>query len=403
MAKEHFAKFPVVRIDAKEFVTVPRNSSGFAVWGPYQLLEPGEYDVTFEIEPLEYDTREKACCRIDVAANSGKQVLLQQRLSVGDLIDRRGEVLTTFEVRETSRVEYRVGATGDVNFRVAYHRRAYPVALRGLPLPLDQNPLYAENSDRMIALEAGGIRFAADGGVLVAKVHGLDLEVQSVEDLQVLNEVFLANHYTVVLPRRSIAIDIGMNVGFASLALARNPDIETVFSYEPFATPFRRAARNFERNSGFSAKIHPTNCGLADRNEVLEIKSSPDTTISVSIRGVKTGELERIRIMDAAIELGPKLRQAVDRGLGVIMKVDCEGSEFAIFESLKRASLFDKIEAFMIEWHKWWSADKTQADLITPLHDAGFIVFDRTNPVNPHAGFLQAVRSANRNGPQISA
>ncbi len=35
---------------------------------------------------------------------------------------------------------------------------------------------------------------------------------------------------------------------------------------------------------------------------------------------------------------------------------------------------------------------ETQADLIGPLTDAGFAVFDRTNPGDPHAGLLSAVR-----------
>jgi hypothetical protein len=47
----------------------------------------------------------------------------------------------------------------------------------------------------------------------------------------------------------------------------------------------------------------------------------------------------------------------------------------------------------MIEWHKWWSKEKTQQDIIRPLTKAGHLVFDRTNPENPYAGMLLAVRT----------
>ena len=184
-----------------------------------------------------------------------------------------------------------------------------------------------------------------------------------------------------------------MNVGFASLALAANPQIDRVFAYEPFAEPFKRAGENFRRNAALATKVQAANFGLADRNENLEVRSDPAATIGTSIRGMGSGRLERIGVRDAAAELGPKIEEAVARSLGVVIKVDCEGSEFAIFESLARASLFSKIDAFMIEWHKWWSATKTQADLIAPLRAAGFVVFDRSHPGNPHAGFLLAVRS----------
>ncbi|MFB9952780.1 hypothetical protein ACFFP0_28370 [Rhizobium puerariae] len=51
------------------------------------------------------------------------------------------------------------------------------------------------------------------------------------------------------------------------------------------------------------------------------------------------------------------------------------------------------IDAMVIEWHKWWSKDRTQMDLIAPLIEAGFVVLDKTSSSNPHAGLLYAVRA----------
>ena len=50
------------------------------------------------------------------------------------------------------------------------------------------------------------------------------------------------------------------------------------------------------------------------------------------------------------------------------------------------------IDVMMIEWHKWWDPTKTQTDLIRPMVKSGLFTFDRTNPDNPMAGSLYAVR-----------
>ena len=135
------------------------------------------------------------------------------------------------------------------------------------------------------------------------------------------------------------------------------------------------------------------NFGLSDREEELDVKISLEGTIGTSIRGYESGEPERIRIRDAAAEIGPRIEDAAKEGFGVVMKIDCEGSEFAIFDSLIRSRLLPKIDAFAIEWHKWWSREKTQADLLAPLIKAGFFVIDRSRPEDEFGGLLLAVRS----------
>ena len=95
-------------------------------------------------------------------------------------------------------------------------------------------------------------------------------------------------------------------------------------------------------------------------------------------------------------ELKGLVLDAKRSGFGVVVKVDCEGSEFPIFEALDRDELFDDIDAFIIEWHKWWSKEKTQHDLIKPLVKANYFVFDQTKVENPHAGMLLAVRATRR-------
>jgi hypothetical protein len=76
-----------------------------------------------------------------------------------------------------------------------------------------------------------------------------------------------------------------------------------------------------------------------------------------------------------------------------MLKVDCEGSEFPIFESLERSGLLKSIRAMAIEWHRTWEHDKNQDQLLDPLMRNGFVVFDRTQASDLFAGQFWAVRT----------
>jgi FkbM family methyltransferase len=214
------------------------------------------------------------------------------------------------------------------------------------------------------------------------------------EDFQLIGEIFFINEYNFLSNRRKMIVDVGMNVGLTSLFFSKMPNVEEVHSFEPFQLPFQRALKNFSLNPTYAEKISARNFGLSDRDEQLTVFTSGNQTIGTSIRGAQSGAQETIQIRDASVVIGALAETAASRNLDFIVKIDCEGSEFAIFETLARAGLFGKIDAFVIEWHKWWSADKTQHDLIEPLLRENYIVIDRTNPIDPHAGLFYAIRTA---------
>jgi hypothetical protein len=80
--------------------------------------------------------------------------------------------------------------------------------------------------------------------------------------------------------------------------------------------------------------------------------------------------------------------------LDVVVKVDCEGSEFPIFDVLDKKDLVKEARVFVIEWHKWWSAERTQEHIVSCLTRAGFIVFDCTVLSQIWAGRLYAIRAS---------
>ena len=77
------------------------------------------------------------------------------------------------------------------------------------------------------------------------------------------------------------------------------------------------------------------------------------------------------------------------KGRLVVLKVDCEGSEFAVFRSLAESGLLPSIAAFMVEYHIGWGSGR---ELTERLVAAGFIVVDLGRP--GENGFFYAVRAA---------
>ena len=366
------------------WVDVAADTRGCVVYGPYAELATGRFKVAFDITA---DVSNDVA-RVDVVTNSGTTVLAER-------VVQAGVSELDFDLANNSVVEFRVHALGQP-FRVAYERPLAVVldgaeAGRFLTLRGDVPDFVRKNYSAIRRLAELGVDFDV-GETITATVQGITCRVHSEEELQLFTELFFINEYTFTSPVECIAIDIGMNVGLTSLLLANNPMVAAVYSFEPFATPYARAAANIAMNPRLEPKITAYPFGLADRTEALKVKVQDTNTVGVSIAGTSVGAEEIIHIASAAETLRPILAAAKAAGQRVVMKVDCEGSEFAIFDDLERAGLFKSIDVMMIEWHKWWDPAKTQANLMRPMVESGLFVFDRTNPDNPMAGSLYAVR-----------
>jgi FkbM family methyltransferase len=228
-----------------------------------------------------------------------------------------------------------------------------------------------------------------DGGVR-AVVGGIVLHGRSLDDLRFVGELFFENAYNFGIDRQTAVFDVGMNVGLAALHFARKAEVAEVHAFEPFPETFERAVANIALNPALSAKITPHRFGLSDRDfdGPILINDKGDSGAMTTV-GAESGVAVQLSLRDAGPLLAPLIEDAVGRGLEVILKVDCEGSEFAVFESLQRNGLLGKIRAFLVEWHSMFDG-KSQETLLAPLRQAGFLVFDRSPPVGN--GFFYAVR-----------
>jgi len=107
-----------------------------------------------------------------------------------------------------------------------------------------------------VALKGAGVTFRNCGSGIVADTGAFSVVVDTPEELFLLHEIIAGGVYNVVSGRQGgVVLDIGMNVGFASLYFAAQPWVEAVgrTSLCPKPTPARcailRATRRWRPRS----------------------------------------------------------------------------------------------------------------------------------------------------------
>jgi FkbM family methyltransferase len=380
-------------IDGKTFIETKQGVSGHAVYGPYEQFQEGRYAVEFELSMVERGVigNNELCAVVDVTSSQGAIKIAKANLTVEQIESQAGPFLLGFTLHEPTTLEFRVYVTGRDVLLINGHPRATKinddddietaVADSGFPNPSIPNmpSFFANNIARLQKLYDNGVGVRILDSDVVLNVRGVNLYARCLDDLRFIGEVYLRNTYNFICDGDACVIDIGMNIGLASLFFATKSFVKEVHSYEPFKRTYDRALANISLNPSLSAKISPNNCGLADFDDMrtVFIPDNDDDSGYLPIRGVKSGEQVQISVRNAAPVLAPIVESAISRGLKVIAKLDCEGSEFAIFDILESTGILGKISAFMVEWHKG-IGEKTQKDLIEPLLKHGFMIFDIT-------------------------
>jgi FkbM family methyltransferase len=188
-----------------------------------------------------------------------------------------------------------------------------------------------------------------DGNEAVLIYDRIKIKYRIVNDLHLFSGVIVNSTYQIEYPfcnsnKNVIAIDIGMNIGCASLYFANMANVEKVYSFEPFEENYLGALQNFALNPNISHKILPKKIGLSNTNERQEISKG------YACRGYSPDEYVSIELKDASEELFSVIMDNYEKRL-IWLKCDCEGKEYDIFESLDNAGLLSKIHIITMEWH----------------------------------------------------
>ena len=234
-------------------------------------------------------------------------------------------------------------------------------------------------------------KFYFERGLFFVLVGDIKLNPTTAEEVFIASEIFLAGTYQFVTRGQFVVVDIGMNVGFAALFFAAKPEVSKVYCFEPFKSTFDQAIRNFENNPILSDKIQCFNYGLNDVDRHLTVDFNYENKGQLGIHGTtlilgEVGPVDKADIVlkEACAELGNILARHPNEDL--IVKLDCEGAEYAIVRNLFANDLLRHIRILCIEWH-----ENGPNSLVEILATSGFSVFSQRSPAK-NVGMIYAIR-----------
>lgn len=235
---------------------------------------------------------------------------------------------------------------------------------------------------RLVREAKASLKPMTDGVLL--EVGAVKLKLQCWEELFIATEIFAEGVYNLLLQCPFALMDIGMNVGTTSLFFAGKTGCQAIYAFEPFPKTIEKARVNLSLNPGLAEKIHVTAKGVAARQFSTELDYVEEYKGSIGLHGLP-GHLrtnaaalrhEKVRVdfvscTDAFAEF---VRHHPSTTL--VCKMDCEGAEYEILETLARARLLSRIGYFMIEWH-----EQGAAPIESLLAENGFCLLS----FSPHA------------------
>ncbi len=374
------------------------------MFGPYENFTPGQYSIAFKahIPAADRDAvlNSEICCIADIVGDLGCSILARRYVPASLLKEDGASILVDFSLNETKNLEFRLYSQGIAPLIVDSDRVVTAAGNDSRFSPIlqsDQDPhdeLFERYFRNFLDLHNKGAKITPTADGTTITFLDVSMKVRNFEDFQIIWEIIQSNLYNFNVTGDVCVIDIGMNVGLASLYFAGMPNVKRVYSFEPFEAPFRRALENFALNPQRQGKIRPHHFGLGGTSQQLSVLYDETTTLGGSLKGRESGSETTVSIMNASEALREIIKEVKPQGWQIVVKMDCEGSEFDILERLDADGLLPEIRILMMEWHKWWSPGRTQEELISRFIGNGFDVLDHTDPFNPFAGNLYAVRSA---------
>jgi FkbM family methyltransferase len=182
------------------------------------------------------------------------------------------------------------------------------------------------------------------------------ISIESLEEIFILTEVYLNNSYLINMKGPCHVIDIGANVGISCMYFASQEWVQSISAYEPLTPTFLKANENLAMNPSVNSKIQLFNFGLSDACKQVGVHYSREWKGSVGI-STRSDSVERAPdLICEAISLKKSSEIFKNiildhKGLPLVVKMDCEGSEYDILPELASAGIIQNVSAFLIEWH----------------------------------------------------
>jgi FkbM family methyltransferase len=216
-----------------------------------------------------------------------------------------------------------------------------------------------------------------------------NIYVESIEEFLILNEVFVTKDYNFISNHKTTVIDIGANIGISSLYFSTLDCVDKIYAFEPIIDTFNQAQYNLELNKSRHKVVAIKNIGLGKSNRTETVLFNKSSKGNTGVRGLLSptyasnaqNETRALKIVETSKEIEKIITTSV--GQKIMIKMDCEGAEYEIFENLSESNLLGKIDVLIIEWH-----DKGAKSIENTLLKFGFNVFSRD--LGPISGIITA-------------
>ena len=202
-------------------------------------------------------------------------------------------------------------------------------------------------------------------------------------DLMALTNVWMINEYKIEkfkINKNDIIIDVGAHIGLFSLLASKSCFAGKIFSYEPINENFEILMQNIKSNK--LKNIFPFNLAVSKNTSNVKLFLDKDESAhSIFQKNTSYVTVESISLQ--------KIFDDNDINFCKILKLDCEGAEYEIIDSLPD-KYFEKIQNMIIEYHLADSKPELGKDLISKIKNAGFQI--TTRPHHNDMGLLIATK-----------
>jgi len=191
-------------------------------------------------------------------------------------------------------------------------------------------------------------------------------------DIETFFEVFGLQYYVFSpLPGDTVFVDVGMNIGIASLQF-HSQHQGVSYGFELMPSTFIRAKENFSLNPILHGKHFSYDYGLSNSHqEVSMIDIPPESPLASLFSPTPPPGFTTVsaQVQPAANELSKIL--ATHPASHKVLKLDVEGSEFEILGSLQDRGLLDQFSIVFVEVHP--RLRKKPDEITDYLQSSGFV------------------------------
>lgn len=205
---------------------------------------------------------------------------------------------------------------------------------------------FLQNNNIQITVAETGIVNICSGNVVIRCENEIEY--------MIAYEIFGEEEYGFHTNENYFCIDIGMNIGSATLYFASQENVTAVYGFEPCKGVYEKAVSNISINSKeIQEKIHTYNVGLSARDGIENYIAHDGIGESAGIKKVQDGT----EYSENNIEI--KTRQAShmlanifeNHSESCLLKMDCEGAEYEILDDLINSGVIKRVDVIIMEWH----------------------------------------------------